>query len=283
MTKKPIVLGIEGNQPTALQFAVDAAATRRTGIRVVHCVEPLITGDLIAAPDGSWQAADSAWREAGQAVLDEAKTFLDSTDTTADTEFVLTFAAPSSTLQDEAESAEMVVVGSDAASWTDRFFGGHVTAHLAKHAPAPVAIVPERSWTTPLTGGVFIALDGRTLATGPLTFAFDEASRRGNDLHVIHAIPTATPADELTRAREDIAEVLAGWADKYPDVQVTRRIAFDEADEACLRASEEAELLVLGRAPKPVFELPWGHPVLTAVARRAHCPCVVVPDTWKDA
>jgi hypothetical protein len=145
-----------------------------------------------------------------------------------------------------------------------------------------VAIVPERSWPTPLTGGVYVALDTGGLATKALKFAFEEASHRGNELTVIHALPSGTNPAEVDAERDRMSIQLAGWAEKYPDVHVSRLIVFDEADQGVLRATEEAELVVLGRSVGPKVPVPWSHPVLTQIARHAHCPCVVVPSTRHD-
>ena len=75
----------------------------------------------------------------------------------------------------------------------------------------------------------------------------------------------------------DVSEVLAGWPEEFPAVTVKHRFFFDDADEGCVRLSEEASLLVLGRRETHVY----GHPVLAEVAKRVHCPCVVVPEDWK--
>jgi nucleotide-binding universal stress UspA family protein len=278
MVPKPIVVGVDDKQPSALRFALEEATVHDRPIRVVHCVEPLITGDVIVPA----ATADDTWRAAGQEILDAAKAFIDADPPAHPTTYELAAGAPTGVLLDEADYAALIVVGTDSAGWADRLFGGHVAEHLAKRSPAPVAIVPERSWPTPLTGGVYVALDTGELATKVLKFAFKEASHRGNELHVIHALPTGTDIDEVTEERARIAIQLSGWSEKYPDVNVTRRIVFDESDEGCLRATEEAELLILGRSVGPRIPVPWSHPVLTKIARRAHCPCVVVPSTRHD-
>jgi hypothetical protein len=37
----PVVIGIKEHQPTALQFAADAALARESDLSVVHSVEPV--------------------------------------------------------------------------------------------------------------------------------------------------------------------------------------------------------------------------------------------------
>jgi nucleotide-binding universal stress UspA family protein len=275
MSSEPVVVGVEDKQPVVLEFAVKAAVARGATLRVVHCAEPLITGDVMAA-------SDTTWAVAGQGVLDDARDVVAGLHPKPHTEYVLTSGEPGRALRDEAEKAALLVVGTDSPSRMERFFDGAVAAHVAKHSAAPVAIVPERTWPSDDTGaGVFVALDALTLARGPLRFAFVEASRRDRQLHVVHVVPVGTKVDETPAIRAQISEILAGWSEEFPDVTVTRRLAFDYAEEGCLRASEEADLLVVGRQDDEFLGLSLlRHPVLTQIARRAHCPCVVVPDEW---
>jgi hypothetical protein len=86
----------------------------------------------------------------------------------------------------------------------------------------------------------------------------------------------------MNAIRADVSEALAGWSELYPDVQVTRRLVFDETDEGCLDATKDAALFVLGRATHPGINGIFGHPVITQIARRTHCPSVVVPNDWQD-
>jgi hypothetical protein len=157
----------------------------------------------------------------------------------------------------------------------ERLFDGTVTERLVQHAPIPVAIVPEVSWPAGQRSGVVLALDVRELAPGPIRFAFEEATRRHTDLHVVHVAPAGTTESEVKVLRAQIAEILAGWPERYPNVNLSRQLTHGAPDEGCLREGEAAELLVLGRhsgAPT--------HPVLAQFARLTHRPCVVVPNTW---
>jgi nucleotide-binding universal stress UspA family protein len=271
MTEFPVVVGVKDGQHSALRFAAEVAAERGVGLRVLHCVELLASSDAVSLVSNTWPAP-------GQEVLDNAKAFVDAlASPPADANYMLVIDSPYATLADEATEASLVVVGTDAESMLEGFFRGRVTERLLKHAVAPVAVVPDGSWPTSGGGGVFVAVDARTSAAGALQFAFDEAQRRDRQLHVVHVAPVGVPFEELEPMRAAVSEILAGWSEQYPDVTVTRRFLFDEADEGCLRASAEADLLVLGRSGHTEAFLPFAHPVLAQIARHAHCPCVVVP------
>jgi len=273
MTTKPVVVGIQGDQPLALQFAAENAAARGVGLRVVHCVDPMIAGEFSTVSDGVRSVP-------GEGVLDQAKEFLSGVQPETPTEYVLSVRGAYGELFDEAERASLIVVGTDPAATLDRFFGGRVTEHLLKRADVPVAVVPEGHAPADPKGAVFVALDAKTSATGPLRFAFEEAQRRDLRLHIAHVAPADTAPPEVEALRAEISEILAGWSERYPDVMVTRLLVFDEPDEGIMRASVEADLLVLGRSSGTLIPRPFAHPVLAEIARHAHCPCVVVPNEW---
>lgn len=275
MTTGPVVVAVKETQPAALAFGAEAAKARGVALRVVHCVVPL-TEEHDPTVD------DILWLGAGQQVLDVANETIGRIAPELTAEFVLEPGAPGQGLLAEAGNACMVVVGTDAKEWTERLHGGHVAEHLAKHSPVPLAIVPERSLSQTRTGAIVVAIDAHTPARGPLGFAFREASRSTNELHVVHVAPPGVMYGETTALRAQIAEILAGWTEQYPDVEVTRELLFDEPGEGSLRAGRTAEVLVLGRHRKSKIRGPFGHPVLTQIARKAICPCVVVPDEWSD-
>jgi len=275
MNTKPVVVGIEGHQPTALRFAAEAAAGRGVGLRVVHCVDPLVAAEFSEVSDGVRPVP-------GEDVLDQAKGFLTGLLPESDIEYALSVRGPHGELYDEAERASLIVVGTDPAVRIDRFFTGKVTERLIKHADVPVAVVPEGYVPADPNGDVFVALDAKGPATGPLRFAFEEAQRRNHQLHTAHVASVGAGPDEIEELRPEVSEILAGCSEEFPDVRVTHWLIFDDPEDGVLRAGAEADLLVLGRSHSTIPH-PFEHPVLTAIARHTHCPCVVVPDEWTGA
>lgn len=276
MDRSPVVVGVKAEQPTALRFAADAATARGVDLHVIHCLEPLIAGDVVLPVDEPGQAA-------GQQVLETAKALIGSLDRSPAATYELSIGAPFGILSEAAEKASLVVLGTDEADWGARLFTDKVTERLAKQAEIPVAIVPERSSTHPVGKGIYVALDGRGPATGPLRFAFTEASRRRKSkLHVIHALSAGTPIAEMNDIRAELSEILAGWNEEFPDVQVIRRLVFADTDPGLVATTADASLLVLGRATHRRFGGLFGHPVITEIARHTRGASVVVPNDWKD-
>jgi len=270
-----VVVGIKEKQETALRFAAQAAMDRHTNLRIVHSLDIRTAADFVSVPYKTFPP--ESWRTAGETVMEQARAFVNALAPHPDVECAVADGRPFQTLRDEAAGASMLVLGTDATYGFGLLFDGGVTARLISHSNIPVAVVPERSWPEKITGPVMVAVDTRTLAEGPLRFAFEAASRTANELHVLHVIPETDMFYRSQSHRVQVSEVLAGWAEEFPDVTVTNRFFFDEPGSGCVRASEEASLLVVGRRKTQVV----GHPVLAEIARRVHCPCIVVPDEWE--
>ena len=272
-----VVIGIGDKQPTALRFALAEAHRRGTALRVVHS-SPVPAEAFYVSADVLGE-----FREAGQKVLDDAQHFIDQEVSPVRTTYALTTAAPIEALEAAALEASTLVIGADNISWPDRLLGGAIASHVALHAACPVIVVPERSYPTPLGGGVVIALDGDTPATGPLRFAFEQADARGDELHVLHAIPPGTTRSDAEGIRANIGGVLAGWSDSYPGVRVLLSFPADEADDACVRATERSDLVVMGRPHRHSLPLPLARPLAAQVLRYAHGPVAVVPAEYRGA
>jgi nucleotide-binding universal stress UspA family protein len=272
----PVVAGIGDKQPTALRFAVREAHRKGSGLRVVHSA-----GLPVRAVHGGAQLFDDL-RDAGRQVLDDAQHFIDQEVTPVPVTYVLTADAPVAALESEASQASTLVIGADNISWPDRLLGGAIASHVALNAACPVVVVPERAYPTP-AGGVVIALDGDTAARGPLHFAFEQADARGDVLHVLHAVPPATTRPDVEAIRANIGEVLAGWADAFPDVRVLLSFPVDEADDVCTRATDRSELVVVGRPHRHALPFVLAQPLASEVLRHARGPVAVVPSDYRGA
>lgn len=276
---KPVVLGIADKQPTAIRFALREAKLRGTTLRIVHSAVVPSQGAEFSV---SQEMYDQLWR-AEEAVLDDARHFVEQEPSPSHVDYVLSAQAPVDILEQEARAAQLLVIGVDDISWWDRVFGGAIAGYLANHAACPVIAVPESTFPTTAHRGVVVTLDGDTSATGPLQFAFDQASARGNHLHVLHATPPGTVASDTEASRANIAEVLAGWKERYPDVRLTRQFVMGEPGDQCRRATAHAELVVVGRPHHKSAVFAITHPVASQVLRGAQCPVAVVPSDFSTA
>jgi nucleotide-binding universal stress UspA family protein len=96
--------------------------------------------------------------------------------------------------------------------------------------------VPGGPPSAPGEGPVVVGVDGSSGADAALAFAFDEAAGRGTELVAVYAwgvAPTGTLGPvtarhyEVREAQDEadrlLAEAVAGWRERYPDVKVDRR------------------------------------------------------------
>ncbi len=82
-------------------------------------------------------------------------------------------------------------------------------------------------------------------------------------------------ADFRSTAEEELAERLAGWNERYPDVVVRRRVVFDQATRHLVDAAENAQLVVVGSHGRGGFAGMLLGSVSTTVVHATHTPVIV--------
>lgn len=268
-----VVVGVADKQTAAVRYAVAEAERLNRRLRVVHCwVAPMPTAALYVGA-----ATVAEMRQEGMAVLDGARTTVAETSSAIEVDYILADGAPVNVLLEEAEQAETLVIGVDDVPWIERFLGGVASGHLATSAKCPVVVVPDRDGPRAVGGGVVVTVDGETSARGPLRYAFEAAGARGEDLHVLHVIPHGSTPDQVESRGANLAEVMAGWQDQFPEVAVTRSTSAGSPADECIAATTEASLVVIGRHNG--HTKPFGRSRQTAISvvRGARCPVAVVP------
>ncbi len=197
----------------------------------------------------------------------------------------LVCAAPVPALIDLSKEAYMVVVGCRGQSAPERILLGSVSTGLVHHAHCPVAVIHEES-PIPLGSSqlpVLVGIDGSRASELAAGIAFDEASFRGVDLLAVHAWTDSDTSGVLSRAwsalqsraAEILAERLAGWQERYPDVTVHRRLVFDRPARHLLEESESAQLVVVGSHGRGGFPGMSLGSVGATVAHAARIPAIV--------
>jgi nucleotide-binding universal stress UspA family protein len=196
------------------------------------------------------------------------------------------------TLVDASNDAQMVVVGS-----SRRAFGrgmlGSVIAGLLHHANCPVTVVPDPESAQHGIrddAPVLVGIDGSTASEAAATLAFDEASRRGVPLLALQAwsdvgVFPILGMDWRTyrdKGAELLGERLAGWQERYPDVQVRRRLVCDVPDRWLVDESKNAQLVVLGSGGRGGYAGMHLGSVTSAVVRSARVPVIVARHAWHE-
>ena len=250
-----IVVGVDGSAASdaAVSWAVREAAMRNVPLTLVHMFKTFVpTFPQIPLPSGvaEWQEDD------GRKVLEQAvKIAKDAVPTDQQTAITseVKGSPPVATLIEMSHEAEMIVVGSSGRGAVGRALLGSVSSGVVHGAKCPVAVIRAEASYMPRSdrAPVLVGIDCSPASELALAIAFDEASFRGVELTALHAwsdvavyqIPWVDWKDEAERS---LAEYLAGWHERYPDVKVNRVITLDHPGRALTEESESAQLVVVG-------------------------------------
>lgn len=255
--QRGIVVAVDGSPASdaAVVWALRDAALRNVPLTVVHAV---------ATPTATWPPtaypASLATRledEGKRAILDAIKLAEESmpADRKVAIERELVFANPTTALIEMSGDAEMIVTGTAGHGVLARGVLGSVSSTVARQAHCPVAIIHGDGAQAALNAPVLVGVDGSKTSEQATAIAFDEASRRGVDLIALHAWSDLTVSADLPEiewssveaaAERSLAESLAGWQERYPDVTVHRVIARDRPARQLAEKAESAQLLVVG-------------------------------------
>ncbi len=294
MTRKGIVVGYDGSQESraALDWSLDSARRRGLPVLAVHAsalpMPPFAAG-------GYWRVDESMLRQAGQQVLDEAVKHAAQYAPEVEFSISLVTAPAVAALMDASDNAELLVLGARGLDGFSEMLVGSTSVQLAAHASCPTVVVrppddaPEPDGAE--AGRIVVGVDGSSISEDALGFAFEEASLRGVGLTALHAwdagfldLPghgAPVPAQVATDAFLDeeirvLAESLAGWREKFPDVDVRQDVIKGRPAFELVAASRGAVLLVVGSRGRGGFTSLLLGSVSHTVLHHAHCPVAVV-------
>jgi nucleotide-binding universal stress UspA family protein len=287
-----ILVGVDGSAAAlaAVRWAAHDAALRNVPLTLVHVVNAPVPGwSQVPAPAGfrQWQEQrarefiDSAIKVAEESVGERGPVQIDSK---------VFYSATVPTLVDLSKEVEMVVVGYRGHGGVlVRNFLGSVSSGLVYHAHCPVAVIhDDEPWVSNVARApVLVGIDGSPASEAATAIAFEEASRRGVGVVALHAwtdlrvsdfkelFPNINWDSELSHQEATLAERLAGWQERYPDVGIRRQIEIGEPARPLVETSKRAQLLVVGSHGRGGFAGMMLGSVGAAVVNRARIPVIV--------
>jgi nucleotide-binding universal stress UspA family protein len=282
-----LVVGVDGSAQshTALRWAAREAKLRKVALTLVHVLPVELPGwgyGYATAP--LLQDYGRLQEEQGHRILAAAVRVVG--DITANSGPVelrteLLFSRPVPTLIDLSKDADMVVVGCRGHGAFGRALLGSVSTGLVHHAHCPVAVIHDEAGPPPdVAAPVVVGIDGSPASELATAIAFDEASWRGVELVAVHSwADFSWPGMDTPFLRADaeqiLAERLAGWCDRYPDVSVRRVVTADLAARHLLEEAESAQLVVVGSHGRGGFAGMLLGSVSSGVVHAARNPVIV--------
>jgi len=285
---RPVVVGVDGSGSAyrAVEWAAAEAARRGAELRLVRAFSwttserPVRDGGRVA------QYRDELLKFARSQVARAARIAAD-VRPEVETTTQVAVGAPIEVLGSEARRAQLLVLGDRGLGGLAGLLLGSVAVGLAAHGACPVVIVRgERAGAGNDESPVVVGIDDSPISEAALAFAFDAAAARGVGLVVVHAWSPTAIDDALApvmdwdaaTAEEDalLAERLAGWEQKHPEVAVRRTVVRNGAVRSLVAASREAQLVVVGsRGRGNATGLLLGS-VSHGVLHASHCPVAIV-------
>jgi len=240
---KPIVVGVDDSISSrqAVVHAAWEAERRRAPLRLVH-------GYLVPTPCLTPLAP----------LLDETMLLSSAQDRLAETAQVIRSRRPqlrvetravrasgTVALVEESATAGLVVMGKPRLGGFSRSPIGSVAPQVVVNARCPVIVVPRSDVVPapiPGAGPVLVGVDGSATSEAVLGFGFEEAAARGVPLVAAHvwsvpelnglsavgsgiewaSDPSQAQLQLQQTAERTLAEALAGWQERYPQVTVRR-------------------------------------------------------------
>ncbi|MGV0853345.1 universal stress protein [Mycolicibacterium phlei] len=281
-----VVVAVDGSRTAtaATVWAARDAALRQVPLTIVHVLAPVDLSPMVDIPvsadfwtqrkaqgekivHDAYTSAESAAAEDGRDPVRVERCVLDG--------------PVASTLVDLSSDADLIVLGCRGLGGVRGLLLGSVSAALLHRAQCPVAVIHDETSPDP-QAPVIVGIDGTPASEAATGIAFDEASRRGVELVAVHTwvnladFPSDVTADGYAeQADQELAQRLAGWCERYPDVTVRRSVGHDDAAHRLLAESERGQLVVVGSHGRGRLGALLLGSVSSAVAQRARVPVIV--------
>lgn len=259
MSEQFIVVGVDESEVAAdaARWAAEEADRRHCELRLVHAYTlPAIAG----YPEFSSEADDlpDVMRRLGEDLVGRLIGELRRSHPGLVISSRVLYARPPTALRSESAGALVTVVGSGGEGRLEGVLLGSVALAVMSTCPAPVAVVRRDHPGRP-GGPVVVGVDGAGTCEAAVAFAFEAASIRQTELVAVGVWddivvpgsrhlqnPLIDPERIEKQERSRLAERVAHWADRFPDVKVRQVLERGRAVVRLLEQAEPAQLVVVG-------------------------------------
>lgn len=186
--------------------------------------------------------------------------------------------SPVGVLCRQADSATMVVLGSEGSGLFAELVFGSVCGTLAVRSRCPVIAVRAQPESVAVDAPVAVGVDGTKVSAAALSFAFELADRHNVGVRAVHVMPQSTDRDpdEREKHRWRTADSMAELAVKYPHVDIDIDFTVGEPVPILTARSAGCRLLVVGSRGRGVAAGLLSGSVSQALLRSIRGPIAVV-------
>ncbi|MEV5837619.1 universal stress protein [Nocardia sp. NPDC052112] len=285
-----VVVGVDGSDGSdlAVRWAAEVAAQRSRRLLIVHGLDLLATQSLLGGYHVVPTAVVETIRARGLETVTAARGLAHDVAPEVEIETEVSDASPARLLIHLSKSAYLVALGATGNAGTFAHLGSTLLA-VTSHGHGSIVVV--RSTDTEQIrqdGPVVVGIDASPVSESAIAAAFAEASDRKTDLIALHSWSEwhfgefAGQADShidwpgLETAEDAIlAERLAGWTEKYPDVPVIHKVYQSGPTDRLMESSKSAQLIVVGSRGRGGFTGLLLGSTSSFLVQHAHCPVMV--------
>ncbi|WP_054812667.1 universal stress protein [Nocardia arizonensis] len=285
----PVVVGVNGSAGSrpALRWAAETAARRHRPLRVVFGLDLFRLSTTVEGREVITPSIIDSVRENARTVLAEAAGVAREIAPDLDIDTEVCDDSPAKALIERSESAHLVVLGATGDAGTLSHLGSTLL-NVTSHGHGSIVVVRGTGTDYPHEGPVVVGTDGSPISEAAIAAGFAEASARGTSLVAVHSWsdwdagefvgkhPIVIDANQLETAEQAIlAERMAGWQEKYPDVEVTRKVYLAGPVQTLMQWSAHAQLLVIGSRGRGGFAGLLLGSTSNFLVQHANCPVLV--------
>jgi len=294
MIHKPIVVGFDGSSGSreALEWALDAARLRGVAVEIMFALDSATA--LVVPMYGYGGPSEEVLIKEAETILADGLAYAKSNAPTVPVSTTLKQGSAVRALIAAGQHASVAVVGTRGLGTFSELLLGSTSVQLAAHGTCPTVVVrpaTKEGYSGAQAGRVVVGIDGSGLAKQALGLGLAEASLRGVGLTAVCAwdvpyldltggrvgsMPSDLIASEDQEVRAMLGEIVAGWQERYPDVDIRREVVASKPVDALVDASRGAELLVVGSRGRGGFKALLLGSVSHAVLHHAQCTTAIV-------
>lgn len=282
-----VIVGVDGSESAeaAVRWAARMCADRNLSLRIIHALNfsPYTYGAPYLDVAGIYD-----WMEdEGKEILSRAAAVAREVSADLDISTEISTLGGARWLVSLSEDSRALVLGASGSGAAGGI--GSTAVNAASHGVCPVVVVHQRDGEVPQEGPVVVGIDGSPTSERATGVAFEEAAQRGVPLVAIHAwsdTPHGTlaggrsairdPRGFEDAEREVLSERLAGWCERFPDVEVQRELYIDGPRTHLLAWSQKAQLVVVGSRGRGGFRGLLLGSTSNELVQKAQCPVMVV-------